>query len=165
MGDLEINYDTRPYLPDIFIKDKIFTSCDSVNNNTNILINSTIFIFNLEGEQLDSKYNDPLYLLYGIENEIYAGSYQYPPLYFFYTDLSNKNLIYTTLLTINKILFVFYLIYLLSYLLFHYNSHKMFYPAKSEYLELLLFFLFFYVLLIYLILTYNCISIGCKDMN
>lgn len=82
MTDFEINYDTRPYLPDIFIKESIYSSFDVVNNNNNVMANSTIFVFNIN-EPISSIYNDPLYLLYGIKKDS-STTYTYPSLNFFY---------------------------------------------------------------------------------
>jgi hypothetical protein len=86
MDDFEINYDLRPYMPDIFIKNKIYTSMDSINNNKDILITSSIFIFNID-KSLDSEINDPGYLLFGIKKDNVV--YDFPSLNFFYY---NKNL-------------------------------------------------------------------------
>ena len=58
MCDFDINYDFRPYLPDLNIKSNVYNSCDSVNNNTNTDINFMIFIININ-RPLDSIYNDP----------------------------------------------------------------------------------------------------------
>lgn len=80
MTDFEINYDARPYIPDIFIKDDIYKSFDAVDNNNNIGINSTIFVFNIN-EPLNSIYNDPEYLLFGKKKS--ATTYDYPSLNFF----------------------------------------------------------------------------------
>ena len=88
MSDFEINYDTRPYLPDIFIKESIYNSFDAVNNNNNIEINSTIFVFNIN-EPLSSIYNDPGYLLYGIKKNLTI--YDFPSLNFFYSKNSFAN--------------------------------------------------------------------------
>ena len=61
MNDFEINYDLRPYIPDIYIKNDIYNSSDSINNNTDISINSSIFIFNID-RKLDNPVNNPEYL-------------------------------------------------------------------------------------------------------
>jgi hypothetical protein len=87
MSDLEINYDLRPYIPDIYINDNIYNSFDCVNNNNNIGINSTIFIFNIN-EDLQSPYNDPLYLLFGVKKENFT--YEFPSLNFDYLDNQNN---------------------------------------------------------------------------
>lgn len=88
MCDFKINYDFRPYLPDINIKDNIYNSCDSVNNNTNININNMIFIININ-QPIDSIYNDPDYMLFGKKNEQYILDYKFPSLNFFsYQDIS-----------------------------------------------------------------------------
>ena len=102
MANLEVNYDTRPYLPDLFIKNNIYSSCDAVNNNNNILLNSTIFIFNIEVESINSPYNDILYLLYGIKNPS-VETYVFPPLYFFYNENNNQNYLYKNIVTYNKL--------------------------------------------------------------
>ena len=86
----DINYDTRPYLPDIFIKNPILNSSDSINHNNSVGINSVIFVFNIQ-EPIDSIYNDPLYLLYGIKKDS-SLNYLYPPLQFFYSGLTNNQL-------------------------------------------------------------------------
>jgi len=93
MSDFEINYDTRPYLPDIFIKENIYNSWDIVNNNNTIGINSTIFIFNIN-RPLTSIYNDPGYLLYGIKK--FPENYEFPSLNFFYIKNTNLNLDFNT---------------------------------------------------------------------
>jgi len=90
MSDFEINYDTRPYLPDIYIKENIYNSFDAVNNNNNIEINSMIFIFNIN-RPLDSIYNDPGYLLYGIKKNP-IDNYEFPSLNFFYLKKANSNI-------------------------------------------------------------------------
>jgi hypothetical protein len=84
MGDINIIIDTVPYLPDIYTKDNIFSSCDKVDNNTQILIDNTIFIFNIDKHYDSIQYNDPGYLLFGIQNSFYQ-NYLFPPLYFFNT--------------------------------------------------------------------------------
>jgi hypothetical protein len=87
MSEFEINYDTRPYLPDIIIKDNIYNSCDSINNNNSIEINSTIFIVNIN-KNLD--FSDPGYILFGIKNDnLNPLIYEFPPLYFFYYNSNN----------------------------------------------------------------------------
>lgn len=87
MSDFDINYDLRPYIPDIYIKNNIYNSFDAVNNNNNIGINSIIFIFNIN-ENLQSRYNDPSYLLYGIKKP--NSIYEYPSLNFFYKSESGN---------------------------------------------------------------------------
>ena len=87
MDNFEINYDLRPYLPDIFMAKQIYNSSDTINNNNNININSTIFIFNLKNENLTSIYNDPNYMLFGNKNPSIITPYIYPSLFYFY----NKN--------------------------------------------------------------------------
>ena len=97
----EINYDTRPYLPDIFIKDNIYNSFDAINNNNNIPINSTIFIFNIN-EPTESIYNDPGYLLFGKKKNIDI-EYKYPSLNFFYNNNVSNVLPYVPITKINSI--------------------------------------------------------------
>ena len=86
MREFNIKYDMRPHIPDIFIKNKIFTSNDSLNNNKNIMINSTIFILNMNLSTKEEmiQYTDPFYMLFGIKNKTLVNPYLYPPLYFFY---------------------------------------------------------------------------------
>jgi hypothetical protein len=84
--EFEINYDLRPYLPDIYIGNSIYNSSDSINNNTDISINSSIFIFNIN-RNLDDPVNDPGYLLFGIKKE--GVNYDFPSLNYFYY---NKNI-------------------------------------------------------------------------
>ena len=92
MNDFEINYDLRPYIPDVYIKDDIYNSSDSINNNTNILINSSIFIFNID-RKLDNPVNNPEYLLFGITKE--GINYDFPSLNFFYYNRNiNESLPY-----------------------------------------------------------------------
>ena len=80
--DFKINYDFRPYLPDIFVKSNIYNSCDIVNNNTNTDINTMIFVININ-RPLRSQYNDPNYILFGIKNPNAPEEYQFPSLNFF----------------------------------------------------------------------------------
>lgn len=82
MNNFEINYDLRPYLPDIYVKQNILTSFDLINNNNTIGANSVIFIININ-RPLNSIYNDPLYILSGIENVDYKDMYEFPPLNYF----------------------------------------------------------------------------------
>ncbi len=89
MSEFEINYDTRPYLPDIIMKDDIYNSFDSVNNNNSIEINSTMFIVNIN-KNID--FSDPGYILFGIKNDnLNPEIYKFPPLYFFYNNTANTN--------------------------------------------------------------------------
>jgi hypothetical protein len=83
MNNFIVNYDIRPYLPDIFINGNIYNSCDNINNNTNVPINTTIVIINLKDEQLNSIYNEPNYMLYGKKTS--TNPYLYPSLYFLYS--------------------------------------------------------------------------------
>lgn len=95
MSELNINYDLRPYIPDIYIKDNIFNSFDSVNINNSIGINTSIFIFNIN-EPITSIYNDPSYLLFGIKKS--GNVYNYPSLNFFSNiNMPNKTPYETTL--------------------------------------------------------------------
>ncbi len=82
MSDFNIRFDLSPYYPDIFLKDKIYQTMDSVDYTTYISANSTIFIFNINCSDEDLKnYNDPGYLLFGIENSSF--DYKIPSTYFF----------------------------------------------------------------------------------
>ena len=85
MCDFDINYDFRPYLPDLNIKLDIYNTCDSVNNNTNIDINLMVFIININ-YPIDSIYNDPNYMLFGIKKSQYVNDYIFPSLNFFSSD-------------------------------------------------------------------------------
>ncbi len=80
--DFKINYDFRPYLPDIYIKQNIYNSCDKVNNNINTDINTMIFIVNIN-RTICSQYNDPNYILFGIKNQYASETYGFPSLNFF----------------------------------------------------------------------------------
>jgi len=80
--DFKINYDFRPYLPDIFVKSNIYNSYDTVNNNTNTDINTMIFVININ-RPLTSQYNDPNYILFGIKKPNAQEEYQFPSLNFF----------------------------------------------------------------------------------
>ena len=72
-----------PYLPDIFIKNDIYTSADNTDYNTTILLNSTIFIFNISNVNTQL-YDDPNYLLYGVmAPDSIIPFNNLPPLYFF----------------------------------------------------------------------------------
>jgi len=82
MCDFEINYDFRPYLPDLNIKSNIYNSCDSINTNTNTDINLIIFILNIN-RPTSSIYNDPNYMLFGVKNSQYVNDYEFPSLNFF----------------------------------------------------------------------------------
>lgn len=95
MSDFEINYDFRPYLPDLNIKTDIYNSCDAINNNTNIDINLMVFIININ-RPLDSIYNDPNYILFGIKNSQYLNDYVFPSLNFFSSDENTSSILYST---------------------------------------------------------------------
>ena len=86
----EINYDIRPYLPDIFIKQNIYNSCDSLNNNNNINANDVIFIINID-RPISSIYNDPSYILYGIKNPLYENDYEFPSLNYYLNNTNNQH--------------------------------------------------------------------------
>jgi hypothetical protein len=88
--DFKINYDLRPYLPDIFIKSNIYNSNDLINNNTTIDINTMIFIININ-RPLNSQYNDPNYMLFGIKNPLAIEDYKFPSINFF--NQINTNLL------------------------------------------------------------------------
>lgn len=94
MSDIDLNYDLRPYIPDIYIKGNIFNSFDSVNMNNSIGINTSIFIFNIN-EPLTSNYNDPSYLLFGIKKDNIE--YNYPSLNFFSNSNTTKTPYETTI--------------------------------------------------------------------
>lgn len=87
MSSFKINYDFRPYLPDLDIKNNIYNTSDSVNNNTNVDINTMIFIININ-EPIDSIYNDPKYLLFGVKNPLY--NYLFPSLNFFSSQVNSN---------------------------------------------------------------------------
>lgn len=83
--NLNIKIDMRPYIPDIFIKDKIYNTLDVIDYSTVIPSHKTIFIFNLNDTyDLTSIYNDMGYMLYGIK--IPATVYLFPPLFYFNTE-------------------------------------------------------------------------------
>jgi len=88
--NFKINYDLRPYLPDIFVKSNIYNSCDEVNNNTNTNINTMVFIINID-RPLNSQYNDPNYMLFGIKNPLAPEDYQFPSLNYFNNINNNIN--------------------------------------------------------------------------
>lgn len=93
--DFKINYDFRPYLPDIFVKSDKYNSCDAVNNNTNSDINIMIFVININRPLL-SQYNDPNYMLYGLKDPNAPEEYEFPSLNFFspFLDINiNKSII------------------------------------------------------------------------
>jgi hypothetical protein len=98
--NFEINYDMRPYLPDIFINQNIYNSCDSVDNNNNIDINTTIFLINID-EPIDSIYNDPLYMLYGKKKD--GEVYIYPSLNFYHFNDISLNTDYQVIYKTNEI--------------------------------------------------------------
>lgn len=101
MKNFKINYDFRPYIPDLDIKTNIYNTSDSINNNTNVDINTMIFIININ-EPIESIYNDPKYILFGDKKLFHE--YKYPSLNFFSSqeDLSTNietleyNIIYQT---------------------------------------------------------------------
>ena len=101
MSDFEINYDFRPYLPDLNIKSNIYNSCDAINNNTNIDINLMVFIININ-RPLDSIFNDPNYILFGIKNSQYTNDYVFPSLNFFSSNENTTSLLYPTYDIINS---------------------------------------------------------------
>ena len=98
---INIVTDISPYLPDIFLKNDIYSSADQIDYNTTIMLNNTIFIFNIyysppSGGGLDpSQYDDPNYLLYGVYNRLYP-IYDIPSLCFFTPVLNNKNYVVIT---------------------------------------------------------------------
>ena len=101
MNDFEINYDLRPYLPDVYIKNEIYSSSDSINNNTNISINSSIFIFNIN-KPLNNPINNPEYLLFGIKQD--GIDYDFPSLnFFYYNKLINQSQPYNSSLPIHEL--------------------------------------------------------------
>lgn len=95
MCDFEINYDFRPYLPDLNIKSNIYNSCDTINNNTNTDINLMVFVININ-RPLNSIYNDPNYMLFGIKNIEYLNDYEFPSLNFYSTDENISSTIFSS---------------------------------------------------------------------
>lgn len=89
MTDYNFKIDLSPYLPDSYLKENIYQSMDFVDYTTNIGINTTIFIFNINCSENELEYyNDPGYLLYGIKKKIGSSpetdfNYTVPPTYFF----------------------------------------------------------------------------------
>ena len=68
MSNYDIKVDLSPYLPDTYLKEKIYQSMDKVDYTTYIGLNSTIFVFNINCPSNEYQYyNDPGYLLYGIK--------------------------------------------------------------------------------------------------
>jgi hypothetical protein len=92
MSDIEIQIDNRPYTPDIFIKNNVYNTADVTNKSTYIAADTNIFIFNLNSKynSLTNKYNDPLYMLYGVETPANI-PYLFPPLYFYNKIDSNSS--------------------------------------------------------------------------
>ncbi len=90
--------DLAPYLPDSYLKDRIYQSYDKVDYTTYISINKTIFIFNIKcNNDTEFKYyNDPGYLLYGftqnLPNSTQVYPYMLPSTYFFNAVRSVQNL-------------------------------------------------------------------------
>lgn len=101
MSNFEINYDFRPYLPDLNIKTDIYNSCDIINNNTNTDINLMVFIININRPS-DSIYNDPNYILFGIKNSQYINDYVFPSLNFFSSDENTSSILYSTYNVLNN---------------------------------------------------------------
>jgi hypothetical protein len=101
MSDFEINYDFRPYLPDLNIKSDIYNSCDVINNNVNIDINLMVFVININ-RPLNSIYNDPNYMLFGIKKLQYLNDYVFPSLNFFSSDENTSSLFYSTYNVLNN---------------------------------------------------------------
>jgi hypothetical protein len=91
---INIITDISPYLPDIFLKNDVYSSTDKIDYNTIVSFNSTIFIFNNLGSTTSDieQYDDPSYLLYGIQNINYA-IYNFPSLCFFTPVLNDNNYI------------------------------------------------------------------------
>lgn len=92
---INIVTDISPYLPDIFLKNDIYSSNDQTDYNTVIPLNTTIFVFFIyydfnTSTGLDpSQYDDPNYLLYGVKNIKYS-TYLTPSLCFF-APVNNNN--------------------------------------------------------------------------
>jgi hypothetical protein len=103
--NFKINYDFRPYLPDIFIKQNIYNSCDTTNNNTNVDINTMIFTINID-RPINSQYNDPNYILFGVKNPSAPYEYEFPSLNFYTpkdSESPNLNITYKIVNTNNQI--------------------------------------------------------------
>jgi hypothetical protein len=92
---INIINDISPYLPDIFLKNNIFSSSDETDYNTVVLANTTIFIFNIYPSDIGStlQYDDPNYLLYGVYPENTEDLYFFPSLCFFIPMIDNINYI------------------------------------------------------------------------
>jgi hypothetical protein len=80
---IKLLIDTAPYIPDIDINNKKYFSFDKINNQSVITTHQTIFIFNLQYDigETNSIYDDPKYMLYGIQSGAYT--YFYPSTLFF----------------------------------------------------------------------------------
>ncbi len=90
--------DLAPYLPDSYLKDRVYQSYDKVDYTTYISVNKTIFAFNIRcNNDTEFKYyNDPGYLLYGFTQNLPNSStvypYTLPSTYFFNSVRSVQNL-------------------------------------------------------------------------
>jgi hypothetical protein len=97
INEINIIIDTIPYIPDTLINDKIYSSSDKITSNKNIPVTSTIFIFNLNSDSSYSIYNDPNYMLYGIETP--SNTYNLPSLFFFTYPPEITSNLYTVIST------------------------------------------------------------------
>jgi hypothetical protein len=97
MSNYDIKVDLSPYLPDTYLKEKLYQSMDKVDYTTYIGINSTIFVFNINCSSNEYQYyNDPGYLLYGIKKKISTNptvyfDYKVPPTYYFNYPLTRTD--------------------------------------------------------------------------
>ena len=99
-NSIDIKIDTSPYIPDININNKIYQTFDTINLNTIIPTYQTIFIFNLhyDENQSYSFYDDPNYMLYGIQNSSYE--YNLPSYLYFKPNSKNPYNVITDISTL-----------------------------------------------------------------
>ncbi len=94
----KIRINTKPYIPDIYNNYDFMNTKDEVSLLNPIIVNKVIFIINLDisSSNIESykKYNDPLYLLYGLIDA--SLNYNIPPIRYFYTNetFTNRQKIY-----------------------------------------------------------------------
>lgn len=98
--DININIDITPPLPNIYTSyDNKYNIKDKINNAFNISADSTIFIFNLNSS-IDTKYNDPNFMLYGIKAE--GEVYNLPSINYYYNNVNVNNNNYEIVSTSNE---------------------------------------------------------------
>ncbi len=90
MNTIKFKIDLAPYIPDIFLKDSVYKSCDKVDYSSYVGANNIIFCININvtSEEEFSCYNDPEYLLFGTKKT--GCVYKLPPIYYYNKVLTNN---------------------------------------------------------------------------